>query len=91
MANIGVRALQQNAAAVLRKVRRGEQFEVTDRGRPVARLVPAAGKDIVDLLESSGSLRKADDDLLALGDPIEIPSGKESASRRLARMRRGER
>jgi prevent-host-death family protein len=92
MASIGIRSLQQNAAAVLRKVRRGEPVEVTDRGHPVARLVPAtAGRNVVDLLESSGSLRRAEDDLLALGEPLAISRGKESASARLAKMRRRER
>jgi len=36
MEKIGVRQLQQNAAAAVRRVQRGERLEVTDRGRPVA-------------------------------------------------------
>jgi prevent-host-death family protein len=43
MASVGVRELRQRASEVLRRVReRGEEVEVTLRGRVVARLVPAA-------------------------------------------------
>jgi prevent-host-death family protein len=43
MGSVGVRELRDNATDILRRVReRGESFEVTFRGRPVALLVPAA-------------------------------------------------
>ena len=37
---VGVRELKNHASAVLRRVRDGEAITVTDRGRPVALLVP---------------------------------------------------
>ncbi|MGH2448696.1 MAG: type II toxin-antitoxin system Phd/YefM family antitoxin, partial [Chloroflexota bacterium] len=37
---IGIRELRQNAGEWLRRVKEGEFFEITDRGRPVALLVP---------------------------------------------------
>jgi prevent-host-death family protein len=40
MERIGVRELRQHASRYLARVRAGETIEVTDRGRPVARLVP---------------------------------------------------
>jgi prevent-host-death family protein len=40
---IGVRELNQNTSQVLARVRGGETIEVTERGRPVARLVPVGG------------------------------------------------
>lgn len=40
MRSIGVRELRQNASRYLREVKRGETVEVTERGEPVARLVP---------------------------------------------------
>jgi hypothetical protein len=45
----------------------------------------------IGFLESIGSLRRARKDLLALGDPLPLPKGHESGSRRLARMRSHER
>ena len=35
---VGVRELRQNLSVYLRRVEQGEAFEVTDHGRPVARL-----------------------------------------------------
>jgi prevent-host-death family protein len=40
MDRIGVRELRQHASRYLARVAGGETIEVTDRGRPVARLVP---------------------------------------------------
>jgi prevent-host-death family protein len=91
MERIGVRHLQQNAAATLRRVRRGERVEVTDRGRPVALLVPIAGGDVLEALEVAGRLIRAEGDLLDAGPPVRSPRGAEKPSRRLARLRADER
>jgi prevent-host-death family protein len=40
MNRVGVRELRQNLSVYLRRVRRGERLEVTERGRPVAVLAP---------------------------------------------------
>jgi prevent-host-death family protein len=40
MERIGVRELNQNTSQVLARVSGGETIEITDRGHPVARLVP---------------------------------------------------
>lgn len=37
---IGMRELNQHASRVIDRVRNGEVIEVTDRGKPVARVVP---------------------------------------------------
>lgn len=42
MEGIGVRELRQHASRWLARVRAGESFVVTDRGRPIARLAPLA-------------------------------------------------
>ena len=52
---VGVRELRQNLSVYLRKVKRGQHFEVTDRGRPVALLGPLPdAKSSLDLLIASG-------------------------------------
>jgi prevent-host-death family protein len=91
MNRIGVRQLQQNAAAAVRRVRQGEPIEVTDRGRPVAVLVPIGAPNALDALEAAGRLARAEGDLLELGAPIRRVGKAEAPSRRLARMRTGER
>ena len=40
MERIGVRELNQNTSQVLARVSGGETVEITDRGRPFARIVP---------------------------------------------------
>ncbi|MBW4703803.1 type II toxin-antitoxin system Phd/YefM family antitoxin [Micromonospora sp. RL09-050-HVF-A] len=40
MERIGVRELNQNTSQVLARVSGGETVEITDRGRPIARLIP---------------------------------------------------
>jgi prevent-host-death family protein len=52
MDRIGVRELRQHASGYLARVARGEVIEVTDRGRPVARLVPVETDEWADLLAS---------------------------------------
>ena len=91
MDRIGVRQLQQNAAAAVRRVRRGEHIEVTDRGRPVAVLAPVAGHNLIDDLEAAGRLIRAEIDVLDLGPPLPPRRRIEPSSRRLARMREHER
>jgi prevent-host-death family protein len=51
-ASVGIRALQQNASAVIARVASGETVEVTDRGRLVARLVPVTGSAVDDLVRA---------------------------------------
>ncbi|OLC50160.1 MAG: hypothetical protein AUH67_02535 [Chloroflexi bacterium 13_1_40CM_4_69_19] len=38
---VGIRDLKSGLSAYLRRVRRGEALLVTDRGEPIARIVPA--------------------------------------------------
>lgn len=63
---IGVRELRQHASRYLAVVQRGEVVEVTDRGRLVARLVPAES-DGWDQLVATGGVVLADPDADILG------------------------
>ena len=90
MRSIGVRELRQQASRYLRDVERGETVQVTDRGRPVALLVPIARQDRVSQLEAQGRLRRNKGDLLALR-PVRPKKGVPLPSEILARMREDER
>jgi prevent-host-death family protein len=90
MEKIGVRELRQNASRWLRRVQRGESFEVTDRGRPVAWLVPARSEDILARLLSEGALREGEGDLLAI-DPLPGDSAHSPLSEVLQELRADER
>jgi len=60
MDRIGVRELRQNASQYLAQVAaNGEPIEITDRGRPVARLVPIAADEWANMI-AAGEVIPAD-------------------------------
>lgn len=50
MDQIPIRALNQDTAGVLARVERGEVVEITNRGRPIARIVPIGDDSLADLI-----------------------------------------
>ena len=88
MKTVGVRELRQQASRYLREVERGMAIEVTDRGRPVARLVPIPRSSRVDALLATGEISPAAGDPLELGDPLEPLRGVPLPSVELAALRR---
>ncbi len=56
-----MRELRQNASVYLARVKAGESFEVTDRGNPVAMLVPSVGKSGVEKLVAEGRVTPAEE------------------------------
>ena len=57
MKTVGVRALKQNASAVVAEAASGETVIITDRGQPVAQMLPLGGGALRDL-ERAGLVRK---------------------------------
>jgi len=47
---IPIRELNQDTAGVLARVEHGETVEITNRGRPVARIVPVSEDSMADLV-----------------------------------------
>jgi prevent-host-death family protein len=75
---VGVRALRLDLSRYLAEVQRGVEVVVTDRGRPVARLVPARGSSTERLSEliaggEAEAARTSKDDWLP--EPIELAPG----------------
>lgn len=93
MSTIGIRELRQHASRWIRRVRLGESFEITDRGKPVARLVPLGDASELERLVAEGRATEAEiplsERLAELGPPPE--SDGESLTERLAELRRNER
>lgn len=85
MERIGIRDLKQRASAVVRRVAAGEEIEVTDRGRPVARLIPLPGADEYERLVASGEVAPATADWRDV-EPADPLPGKP-LSRVLTEMR----
>jgi prevent-host-death family protein len=72
MERVGVRELRQNLSVYLRRVRRGEALEVTERGQPIAVLQPIVDpEDRFVRLEARGiSLRRGLGNLAQLPPPV---------------------
>ena len=91
MKSVGIRDLRQHATRYLRLVEAGESVQVTDRGRPIALIVPIASHGPVEMLQAQGRLVAPEGDLLALGAPLRPVGGVPLPSAILARNRAQER
>ncbi len=91
MRSIGIRELRQQASKHLRDVERGETIEVTDRGRPVALLVPVPRSGTAERLIAEGRMTRATIDWRTLGEPLKPVPGERLPSQVLADMRKDER
>jgi len=88
---IGIRELRQRASDYLRRVAAGETFEVTDRGRPVALLIPIPHSSPLEQLRAAGEMEEATGSTDDLPEPVELDPGTDPPSARLARLRSDER
>jgi prevent-host-death family protein len=87
MDRVGIRQLRVNTSDVLRRVKSGETLELTEFGRPIARIVPI---DLSrwDQLVMAGEVEPAVDEGAPLDfEPIEPAPGTPLLSEVLARMR----
>jgi prevent-host-death family protein len=90
MKTVGVRALKQNASAVVAAAAAGESVTITDRGRPVAQLIPLPSTRL-EMLRSAGRARPPRCALRDLGEPPTRRRGRAPLSEVLAEMRAEER
>jgi prevent-host-death family protein len=86
---VGIRELRQSLSIYLRRVARGESFQVTEHGRPVAILAPLpAGTTPLDRLVASGRATAPRGDLCELGPPPGRVSRRASTALRNLRADR---
>ena len=84
-ASVGTRRLRHELSAILDRVWNGESFEITDRGKPVARLVPLLERENTwKRLIADGKIRPATRPLHPLSVPAAIPSLRMTISEALA-------
>lgn len=87
---VGLRALQQNASAVVARAAAGEVVEVTDRGRPVARIVPLAANGLEALI-TAGLARRSRQAVRDIPPPLPAAPAGPTLGELLAEAREGER
>lgn len=82
MSEVGIRALKQNASAVVALAAAGAHVTITDHGRPVAQLTPIPSSRLEQLV-AAGRARPARLELDALPEPQPGPDlSGELASQR---------
>jgi prevent-host-death family protein len=74
MESVPIRQLNQDTASVLGKVEHGATVEITNRGRVIARIIPAEAGELDDLV-ARGRVTPATNTT-----PITMPSGAVDAS-----------
>lgn len=91
--SIGIRELRQNASRYLRLVEeRGEPIQITDRGRPVALLMPVPkSTSRYEQLVASGRIRSAKRSWKDLPPPRSVRPGEKPLSEILEELRSDER
>jgi prevent-host-death family protein len=89
MARVGSRHLQKNARALIARARAGETIELTEHGRPVARIVGIRAGSVLDQMIADGRATGSSGDLLDL-KPLPPRAGRP-LSKVLAEMRHQER
>jgi prevent-host-death family protein len=92
--SIGIRELRQHASVYVDLVEKGQTVDITNRGRLVARLVPA--RDVESPLErliAAGIIQPAEDpgSLVDIEPAPAVPEGQPTASEILLKMREEER
>lgn len=90
MTTVGIRALKQNASAVVAEATSGGVVTITDRGRPVALLVPLPTGRVATLV-ASGRARPPKRSLGALGAPAKRKGHQRPLSSVVVAMRENER
>lgn len=91
MEQVGIRELRQDASTWVRRAAAGEVIEVTDRGRPVARLGPIPAQETgLAALEAAGRIRHGRGRLSDI-KPLPIDPTRPSLSEILEEMRADER
>jgi prevent-host-death family protein len=92
--SIGIRELRQHASVYVDLAERGYTVDITNRGRLVARLVPAAEpQSPLERLIAEGIIIRAEEpgNLLDLPPAPALPPGAPTASEILRQIREGER
>lgn len=87
MPEVGIRALKQNASAIVAEAAGGMTVTITDRGRPVAQLTPIPASRLDQLILAGDARPPRRGDLAGLPAPEPGPS----LTAELVAMRRDER
>ncbi|MEI6845392.1 MAG: type II toxin-antitoxin system prevent-host-death family antitoxin [Actinomycetes bacterium] len=87
---VGIRELRQSASQILAKVKEGTVYEITDRGVPVARIIPVTASLYEEYL-AAGLITAAQNPDWRFTLPTAKLKGKKTSTEILMEMRAEER
>lgn len=87
---MGIRELKQNPSEVVSRVKAGEQIVITERGKPVARMIPIGKSYLQELIDSGRVSLPSQNlsELIATIDPVTMPEGTPAVLELLEETRR---
>lgn len=91
--SVGVREMNQYLSKVLERVKKGEIVEITERGLPIATMVPIdiTRKSLFEEMVASGLVRPAKSADQAFDIPLQLWKGALSPAEELLRENEAER
>ena len=88
VSSVGARQLRHELSSILDRVWDGESFEITDRGKPVARLVPLRERESpYDRLIADGKITPARRSPHPLPKPVRIRNPRMTSDQAIAYQR----
>lgn len=85
---MGIREPRDNLPAVIRRMGAGDGIRVTDKGHPVARVVPVHAHSRYEQMVAEGRIIPPEIDLLDV-PPVPVAPGAPTGSQILAEIRDG--
>jgi prevent-host-death family protein len=76
--SVGIRELKQNPSEVVSRVKAGEQIVITERGRPVAKIVPISLSPLEELIASGKVIEPTIDIREAVRQIVPLELGQDS-------------
>lgn len=83
---VGIRELHQDASRVLREVKAGESVEITEHGRPIARIIPIASSSWEEIFAAGLAITSTAEDWRPAKQRIKI-KGNRTSTQILLEMR----
>ena len=85
--DVGIRDLKSHLSEILERVERGEVVSVTNRGRPIARIVPAIDAAPIERGIAEGWLTRVSDEPPAEVEPLRPRPGTPDSTELIRRDR----
>lgn len=88
MVSVGIRELKNGLSRYLKRVRKGETIVITDRGEPIARIIPAGIPEHIARLIAEGRVSWSGKKFVPPANPVKPKPGSRLTSDIISEDRR---